>query len=64
MDFNNLNYKQISLVTLLLVCLIFIKQILYICGVVYVFNFIKANLLFAKDRKEFINSFFAPTEES
>lgn len=52
-----MNYKQIGLTTLGLIALVFIKQILLVCGAIYVFKFIKANLLFASDREIFMQQF-------
>lgn len=50
-----INLKQILGITFGLVFLIFIKQIMLICGAVYLFQFVKTNFLFAHDREKFLN---------
>jgi hypothetical protein len=51
------NYKQYVYIAISITLLLFIKQIILVCGVVYAFNFVKSNLLFANDREEFIKKF-------
>lgn len=60
-----MNYKQITLITCGLISLIFIKQILFVCGVVFAFNFAKENLLYADARDKFLNQFVGtnPSQE-
>lgn len=57
-----MNYKQIGLASLGFIALLFIKQILFICGTVWAFKFIKENLLFASDRDKFIDQYFGSSK--
>ena len=52
---DKIDFKQVFGIAFGLVFLVFIKQILLICGAVYLFKFAKANLLFAQDIKDFLN---------